>query len=203
MWPEVNNICALCKKISFATLPFEDEPGIPHQTSLSVLKDSAKSCALCNLILEACTQVRGEVDDEHRGVTKARWIVSHPGAVLHSGKRIYGQLLGGIYAPGLNFGIEPVENQKPQKPSYSFADDLSVRPWLFGNWWKPRSPEGPSQLMGLGVRLAATPNIEDAEGNGEEIEVNQRHGLRVHFNGTYLRFRTEDGMCQNGSHGTT
>ncbi len=140
--------------------------------------------------------------DEHRGVTKARWIGVQPGAVVHSGKRIYGEILGSIYALGFNYRTEPVENQKPQKPSYSYADDLSVRPWLFGNWWKPWLLEGPWQLMGLGVRLAATPNIEDAEGNGEEIEVGQRRGLRVRFNGTYLRVRTEDGMCSNGSHET-
>ena len=63
-------ICELCKAIQFAKLPFEDELGMPHQPSLKALKDSAKSCALCELILEAALGVRENVDNVYRKVDR-------------------------------------------------------------------------------------------------------------------------------------
>ena len=188
-------ICQLCKMISFATLPFEDEPGTPHQPNLKALKDSAKSCALCGLILNAALAVRKDVNEEYKQVIRGIWTATEPGRLLPSGKKIYGVHTQGRYPPGGGYVVMPEEAQNCNKPGFPFGDDLSVRPWLFGNWWRPRSPDDPWQLMGLGVRLAATPHIEDAEGNGKEIEVGGNRGLDIRFHGSYMRVRTDDGTC--------
>lgn len=190
-----HRICALCMEIPFAALPFEDESGLPHQPDLKALKDSAKSCALCGLILNAALAVRKDVDEEYKQVTRGRCKTIEPGRVLSSGKKIYGVRTQGRYVPGGGYIVGPYEVQNCNKPGFPFGDDLSVRPWLVGNWWRPRSPDDPWQLMGLGVRLAATPRIEDAEGNGKENEVRGDRGLDVHFHGSYMRVRTDDGKC--------
>jgi hypothetical protein len=80
------------------------------------------------------------------------------------------------------------------KPGYPFDHDNFVRPWIFGNWWSLNISSHPLQLIGLGVRLAATPNIEDAEGNGREehfpVGGNMVH---IYYHGSHLRICTDDG----------
>ena len=101
----------------------------------------------------------------------------------------------GRYQPGSAAVIaHQPKDENSDRPGYSFGNDLSVRPWLFGNWWKARLPNDPLQLMGLGVRLAATPDLEDAEGNGPERATDNTLVV-VHYHGSYLRVRTDDGRC--------
>jgi hypothetical protein len=59
-----------------------------------------------------------------------------------------------------------------------------IRPWLFGNWWQSEDPNGPLQLIGIGVRLSRTANIEDGEGNTSES---------VRLRGSLIRVRSENG----------
>ena len=47
--------------------------------------------------------------------------------------------------------------------------------------------------MGLGVRLAAIPHIEDAKGSGKEKNVRGNHGLNVHFHSIYIWARVDNG----------
>jgi hypothetical protein len=78
--------------------------------------------------------------------------------------------------------VNPLEmfpdEQLPGKPT--------LRPWLFGNWWRAENPNLPPQLVGLGVRISKSPNIEDAIGNNEE---------NVILRGSLIRVRAQEGRC--------
>jgi hypothetical protein len=98
----------------------------------------------------------------------------------------------GHYAAGSDYlSIPPQNLPASTKAAYPFGDDKSVRPWLFGNWWKLKTAD-PLQLIRLGVRLAATPNIEDAEGNGLVQHYINDDRVHIGYNGTFLRICTED-----------
>ena len=58
----------------------------------------------------------------------------------------------------------------------------TLRPWLYGNWWRSPAPETPMQLIGLGVRLGTSPSIQDAVGSTKK---------EVRLRGTQLRFRVD------------
>jgi hypothetical protein len=45
--------CRFCATLPFQDLPHEEEEALSHQPSLDALSESAKSCALCKLILWA------------------------------------------------------------------------------------------------------------------------------------------------------
>jgi hypothetical protein len=108
-------------------------------------------------------------------------------------------------------GLFVREDEEPEHRAgdiyrFEFDDGSFVRPWLFGNWWKQDSAGSSLQLMGLGVRLAATPNVEDAEGNNTETHFpdgrtltgayypNGRTMRNIYWHGSYLRIRMQDGM---------
>jgi hypothetical protein len=57
--------CQRCLTIPFLSLPAENEDGWPHHESLEILVQSARSCPLCNLILEA--GILGEASSKIRG----------------------------------------------------------------------------------------------------------------------------------------
>jgi hypothetical protein len=63
-----------------------------------------------------------------------------------------------------------------------------LRPWIFGNWWilnEEKVGAVPQyQLIGIGVRIAKTPYIGDAEGNDKTT---------VKHRGSQLRIRAMDG----------
>ena len=186
----VQYICRYCEAIQFADLPSEDEPGFPHQPSLQALKKSAASCALCALILDAVSEIRKSIDVIYKGGKRCGAIEYDPEGQLPDGRQVMGHFQLGDYHIGSDVHAD--------KPGYPFADDVSVRPWLFGNWWKTRDSSATLQLIGLGVRLARTPNIEDAEGNGREIHYDTGDTrVDLHYHGSFLRIRTEDGMISS------
>jgi hypothetical protein len=188
-----SQICNTCRAIRFEVLPFENELGVPHQPSLRALKDSANSCNLCNLILLAVQQVRENVDNDYKGIKTRSQTDYDPDVVLPSGKKAVAASDPGNYS-GMTFLSGEFKNQTSNKPGYPFTSDLSVRPWLFGNWWKGTSPNAPLQLLGLGVRLAKTPNVEDAEGNGQEVQGLRGYSfLKLNFHGSYLQVKAGDG----------
>ncbi|KAK4233393.1 heterokaryon incompatibility protein-domain-containing protein [Achaetomium macrosporum] len=181
-----NTICKYCWAIPFPELPFEDEPGVSHQPSLAALKDSASTCALCHLILKAVNLIRKDVASERKGKPGAfggSLAFNPDGGITHFG----------MYQPGTNSrsisdqgSDDGASSESAGTGSAGFAhddddDDDCLRPWLFGNWWKDTN--GRLQLIGLGVRLAPTPHIHDAEGND---------GSTVHYRGSFLRIRTDD-----------
>lgn len=190
----IEHICQYCKAIRFADLPGEDEPGFPHQPSLKALKGSANQCALCALILGAAYEVRKSVDLRHKGIGRGGW-VGYQAGELSDGTQTMGHFQLGDFGPGSDTCVEGPAQPATDMPGYLFADDAFIRPWLFGNWWKSRNSSGPLQLIGLGVRLATTPNMEDAEGNGNEIYYpNGNPRIDLYYHGTFLRIRTEDGL---------
>jgi hypothetical protein len=162
---------------------------------------------LCSLILEAVSTIRKIIDDEYKGDTN-----SNPEARVYngpyhlpSGREVMGITSLGIYFPGSSTAVAAAgpevewRQTASARPGYAFPDDKSVRPWLFGNWWKVDDPSSPLQLIGLGVRLAATPYIEDAEGNGLERRYSDTVRLPdIHYRGSYLRIRTDDGKLEDG-----
>lgn len=191
-------VCQYCEEIPFAKLPSEDEPGITHQPSLKALKISAQECALCSLILEAALETRKLIDAKHKGISVDVTKEYDPRNDLPDGRQTMSHFQLGGSMPSSNGYAQPSPLPTAFKPSFPFSDDASVRPWLFGNWWKSTKTthaNAPLQLMGLGVRLSQSPNIEDAEGNGEKIvysEGNTRVDLFYH--GTFLRLRADDGQ---------
>lgn len=66
----------------------------------------------------------------------------------------------------------------------------SDHPWLFGNWWQSEKPNEPLQLIGIGVRLSRTANIEDGVGNTSDT---------VEFRGSLIRIRSENGSPLAGT----
>jgi len=209
------DLCAYCKVIPFLELPSEHEPGIAHQPSLASLKLSAKTCPLCNLLLEAAELIRKKIDNdrsdgrddaEHRSFfsnkqTPGKKIMEisslgrySPGTNMVTGKHI----------PGSNMEMVPAtasggQANKAAHKCYPFASDEAVRPYLYGNWWKvdkwKRGDGKHLQLLGIGVRLATSPDIVDAEGNMRN-KVNEDGTVEetVWYRGSYLRIRTDDGM---------
>jgi hypothetical protein len=195
MLPEPGQCCAICKAIPFANLPFEDEPAIPHQPSLQALRASAASCTLCGLILQAAILVREAVERDYNGKGLGEGFIDYFFPLLPSGECVAGQeYLGRFSTSGSFYAPEAPENRVPNKLRFEFGDDSSVRPWLFGNWWVRDPPGSPLQLMGLGVRLAATPNIKDGEGNGRIFRPPDGEAMpSVYWHGSFLRVRSEDG----------
>jgi hypothetical protein len=191
----VQDICKFCEAIPFANLPSEDEPGFPHQPSVQALKTSAARCALCSLLLDAVLEVRKSIDVKYKGGSRGGFTEYSPEGQLPDGRQVMGHFqLGDYYIGSDTIGGAPKEPDL-DRPSYPFGDDTSIRPWLFGNWWKLRDSSATLQLIGLGVRLSRTPNIEDAEGNGKEIHYdNGNIRVDLYYHGTLLRIRTEDGM---------
>ena len=188
--------CEICKAIPFADLPSEEEPAIRHQPSLQALKDSAASCTLCDLILQAALDIRTVVERNHSGRGLGGFIrYSGRPCNLSSGEQGMGQTIIGNFAAGHFASEMPGEEEATNTPGFQFGDDSSVSPWLYGNWWKRDPSDSSLQLMGLGVRLAATSNIEDAEGNDTMFRPPDGRTLRnIIWHGSYLRVITEDGM---------
>lgn len=102
----------------------------------------------------------------------------------------------GKFMPGTNGTYYRVQNESDidlRKPGWKFQDDSVVKIWLYGNWWAERPRMVPSQLMGLGVRLGNSPNIEDGEGNN----LNNEGGYRnIRFHGSQIRMKTDDSECK-------
>jgi hypothetical protein len=66
---------------------------------------------------------------------------------------------------------------------------LTVRPWLYGNWWILNCPNFynefiPFQLIGVGVRLTEWPEPHDCKIYKTEA---------IHYRGSSLRVFTDDG----------
>lgn len=179
--------CKICKEIPFHNLPSEDEPALPHQPSLAALESSAERCYLCKLILLAAGELIFILKNERAGNNNANpggWMEytssKSPSGHLVTYKSHQGwNLAGGSLASGTDYR-GPVF----MSPRQLFPDDGNIRPWLFGSWWTlPTNPL--PQLVGLGVRLGATPLLEEAEGNTNE---------GVNLRGTNLRIRTDNSM---------
>jgi hypothetical protein len=81
-----------------------------------------------------------------------------------------------------------------------FVSDETIKPWLYGNWWKRSRRLGKDgwqdagdddlQLIGIGIRLGAGPDIRQGEGND---------GNSVKLRGTAVRLRTLAGLYKSAS----
>jgi hypothetical protein len=188
------DICDICKSIKFDQLPSEEEPAIPHQPDIDSLRESIGNCPICRVIFLAAGKLSTIIHNERTGNGENVGGRVEYQTVL---KRLPGQSASpylkyvthyGYYDPDDDgwYGGGPPGYAGPvyTDPTEIFPDS-NIRPWLFGSWWTLPTTESKPQLIGLGVRLGAGPNIEDAVGNSEN---------KVHLRGTSFRFRTEHGM---------
>lgn len=75
-----------------------------------------------------------------------------------------------------------------------FLSDETIKPWLYGNWWRRtrrlengrwmEAGDEDLQLIGIGLRLGPGPEVKQGEGNNEKS---------VDFRGTAVRVRTLPG----------
>lgn len=194
-----NPKCDYCEAIEFDKLPGEEEAAVPHQPSYAALKRSAERCALCTLLCDAIIEVRKSLDARNRLSTRGGATEFQPKVIVPNGTKVMGHFQMGGYRPGVTdtaFTTQPTPPDSAM-PGFAFADDESVRPWLFGNWWRSRGGSGPLQLIGLGVRLGTGPHLLEAEGNHSISQYNSgERKANAFFWGTYLRIRAEDGALQ-------
>ena len=183
--------CALCRAIPFDRLPTEEQPALPHHSSLQALVVSgAQGCPLCVLIVLAVGDICAAIKnarDGNKDASPGGWI-AYSSATLPSGKSCQLTTEGGNYLKGSSSigGSDGVDYNGPMyyNPLELFKPDAALRPWLFGNWWKHENPDLPPQLIAMGVRISKTPNLEDAAGNSSE---------RVQLRGTLMRIRARPG----------
>jgi hypothetical protein len=208
------DLCTYCKAIPFLKLPSEHEPGVAHQPSLASLKRSAKTCPLCHLLLEAAELIRRKINDEGKNdnSNNAEWREFSP-AKQTPGKTTMMIRSLGKYSPGSNIATghprsvtlteQDSASGKPAnnvaRKCHPFASDEAVRPYLYGNWWKvykwKDGDQKHRQLLGIGVRLATSPDIVDAEGSvRNRVTEDGTAEDTVWLRGSYLRIRTDDGM---------
>lgn len=194
-----NPKCEYCEAIEFDKLPGEEEAAVPHQPSYAALKRSAERCALCTLLCDAIIEVRKSLDARNRLSTRGGATEFDPEVIIPNGTKVMGHFQMGAYHPGVTDGaflLQP-DPPDPAMPGFAFADDESVRPWLFGNWWRSRSGSGPLQLIGLGVRLGTGPHLLEAEGNHSISQYDSgERKPNAFFWGTFLRIRAEDGTLE-------
>lgn len=187
------DLCDICKIIKFDQLPSEEEPAIPHQPDLNSLKESVEDCPICRIIFLAAGELSTIIQNERTGNDEnAGGQVEYQTAMRKLPGQSASQYLKyvtyyGYYDPdgrGFYSSGPPGYTGPVYTDPCEIFPDRNIRPWLFGNWWTLPTAESKPQLIGLGVRLGAGPNIEDAVGNSEG---------RVHLRGTSFRFRTDHG----------
>ena len=89
-------------------------------------------------------------------------------------------------------------DQPEDGPDYTFVNDESMKPYLYGNWYRSFAAavedqeDGELKLIGLGVGLGTSPTIENGEGNSSE---------ESHCRGTALRVRAMEGLWLLSSFG--
>ncbi|KAJ9602675.1 hypothetical protein H2200_012869 [Cladophialophora chaetospira] len=184
-------MCKTCMAIPFLELPSIEEPALPHLPSLDTLDESALSCMLCALLYWAlgCSFRTG-------GWTKFGRITLPGGKVFHakwSGSNNIAKV--GMKAKHGMTTIDPspaeplIEDPVFVEPRAFLkdGDGSVVRPWLFGNWYASPMEDRQPLLVGLGVRLAATPYLEDAVGIVEK----DSEPPWIRLPGTFIRVRED------------
>jgi hypothetical protein len=198
--PAPDQLCDVCRNLGLLSpgkeVPCEDEPALPHQPSLNALWESAQSCALCYQIwvaagfslsnrggLVKCTSC--EIGGRRVGLDIR---LGYIGTRISSNFMI---MRDGTVATVFGRDIEPNFSELQWvNPFQLVKEPEKIGSYLFGNIYK--SPcvgrEDTFCLIGLGVRLGASPRIEDAVGNKPS---------QWNLPGTYLRFRTNYGEPSN------
>lgn len=190
--PISSTTCAICQAIRWDRLPSEEEPGQAHQPSLAALERSARTCILCDLLLNAVTDMRSDIIPARISAATA-----YP---LQSGGFCTEVMHYGPESPALDYDMRGdtsarfYEDQVSARLTHGSCPQGLLRPFLFGSWWKLKGSDTADQLIGLGVRLGTTPLIEDAEGN-ERRHIDGDGNVEPHivYRGTFIRLRTGDG----------
>ena len=204
--------CQRCLSIPFLGLPAEDEDGWPHHESLEILVESARSCPLCNLILEAgrldeaSRKMRGDnswsdpFDPYFLELTATCGVPTLSIAQEIDNKT---RLLWKTYVFGESYDLlingEGGLCDSFERQFFTFSDypgiyrgsqvaNGKIRPWLFGSWWShgqsdPSAQEGIPQLIGIGVRFSRVPGPP-------RVQVNRRDAL--HLCGGHIRVVTDE-----------
>jgi hypothetical protein len=192
-----DNLCTVCSQIPFNALPFEDQDAYPHHLTLDALEMSGKTCAVCHLLYWAagCSLV----DPGGRVSTKNIHLPSGAKAsatYIESNYSQYGMhgLDNGAAMIDLSMPVAdyrpPIQTDLkltfPNSTVMKDGEAKPLRPWLFVNWYKSPFVNSEQMMMvGLGVRLGTSGKIEDA------VDCS---GDTVNLRGSYLRFRTDEGV---------
>ena len=190
--PPATTLCTLCTELDILVpgkdIPWETEAGIPHQPSITALRDSAPSCALCYQLWLALGY----------SLANRGGMVTHANITGDDGQRQKVQIMRSNYAlRGLfrAMGSGAMVSMAGRDLEPDFEPLLWVDPaalvtdpdeygiYLFGNWWASPFAGEPDRFMlvGLGVRAGTSPEISDAIFNTAD---------EWYLAGTYLRFRT-------------
>jgi hypothetical protein len=203
----MTSLCAICREIPFSRLPSETESAYPHQPSLEALDASATQCQLCRFIQDAVGDLRKSFEDERakKPVQRFTMYMAPEREGGYATELFFGPQLPAELG-GLKGRKALIENGTAGKGDGRVSKLLGavggkkdragqrgdvLRPWIFGSWWAVEGggPNGgqmqaPLKLIGIGVRIAKTPDIVDAEGN---------EGKHVRLRGSQFRVRTLDG----------
>jgi hypothetical protein len=172
-------ICSVCLSTPFDRLPAEEEAAYPHHASLQLLRASARSCPLCELLVEA-------IDDEERRLKNETHRV---GVLLGDFATTLQDSKHGFSNPVVGY-IESIERFQDiqlchstnilevwdlgryqsatfenvplsrygadfgspiRQPPQPHSDAKSpTRPWLYENWWLLNHPDGRLEPVGRG-----------------------------------------------------
>ena len=181
-------ICDTCRAIPFDRLPFEEDPGYPHKRSVQGLRDSAKTCKLCCLILDGVKDARKDFQKSTFETIKHIGPISPDNAaftyqyhregsrfgvrvsVSTSSGKMFSKIV--LRSPKLHRFNETVNHAKQGDRVLARDDiceresrgDSTVRPWLYGNWWTlGHQNSHQNQLIGFGVRLSRNPKVHNDE----------------------------------------
>jgi len=175
------DLCNYCSAIPFTQLPAENEDALPHQPDLDSLRASAKTCLLCDLLLEVVHEQLAEVGEP--GANSPAhffyWINSQDGVMMHvreASRRAYFE----FSLTDDNVEAEPVL-LFPNGPKAKETNG-PLRPWLYGNWWLVPGCGSELKLLGMGVRVARGPSPFDA--------VKEEDPGVVYIRGSPLRLQT-------------
>jgi hypothetical protein len=184
------DICSICKSIKFEELPHEEDDAVPHQPDLIALMISAQTCKLCSAVYLAASELATVLRNDRTGEGNNPYgftnYIMKPMVdftlVRYSGFNSMDDD-GGYSSPGDY--ASPVYTD----PMVEFGHDLTLRPWLFGNWWNSTEENDKPQLLGLGVRVGRGPKAVEAIGNSKDS---------VHLRGSSFKFRTDIGKIVFG-----
>jgi hypothetical protein len=210
-------MCTLCKELSLGQLPYEEEDGMPHHTSLAALEKSAEACAVCRQILWAagCTlsDLVGTTSIQvplasGNYVTDLGGMVTNHQIRQASGKYTTAKAVDSLYNPGgwrmHESGASLLNNTGPE---------IDYRPPIHQNP-RERFPKGTIRsVFGLGKGKTLRPwlygnwwesHVPDTPLQliGLGVRLRTSPGIQdavgcskkeVRLQGTYLRFRTDFG----------
>lgn len=185
---QTRGVCEFCVRFDFIRLPAESEIAKPHLPSLKDLEMSAQSCAICSMILDAGRLRLEQLNDSSSQSRPYLYtaLQGHPEDEFRENEK--GGVLPDIWA----FSQKTVTPTRLSTITVDLGHEkgnLTVRPWLYGNYYRPSPNQDNPQFIGIGVRLSPAPGPELVRKGGN------KH-LSTTYMGSYIRVCTNDGIEQ-------